>query len=82
MYKVTNFCEPQLGKHGLYPTVSKYASPSQKGQYDESKAILDFVAYADGTNDLISLSDITNVSVELLDGIAKKLLSSGLIEVI
>jgi len=76
VYKIKCFCEPQLGKRGLYPTVSK------KGQYDEVKTMMDFIAYADGTNDLIAISDIIGVPVYKLAVIVDKLNDAGLIEIL
>lgn len=66
-YQIQCLCEPQLGKRGLYPTIS------QKGSYDEIKAMVDFIAYADGKNDLIEISNIIGVQIRVLIGIAKKL---------
>ena len=58
--------EPQLGKRGLYPTVS------QKGSYSAIKTMTHFIAYADGRNDLIEISNITGVStIELIDVVDK-----------
>lgn len=51
-YHVDCLCEPQLGRRGLYPTVSK------KGIYDEVRKLQDFILYADGRNDLIDISNI------------------------
>lgn len=73
-YKINVLCEPQLGKRGLYPTMS------QKGSYDEVKAMTDFIAYADGTNDLIDISNIIGVSVKDLLFVIKKLKESELIK--
>ena len=75
-YQVTCLCEPQLGKRGLYPTIS------QKGSYDAVKAMTDFIAYADGKNDLIAISDRIGVPVRELAAIAKKLLAAGLLKVV
>lgn len=72
-YKINVLCEPQLGKRGLYPTIS------QKGSYDAVKAMTDFIAYADGNNDLIDISNIISVSVKELLPIVKKLKINGLI---
>lgn len=74
-YRVKCLCEPQLGKRGLYPTVSK------KGSYDAVKALTDFIAYADGTNDLVEISNIIHQSVDILIPIADKLLENDLIEI-
>lgn len=72
-YKINCLCEPQLGKRGLYPTVSR------KGSYDQIKAMVDFIAYADGKNDLIDISNIIHVPVEVLVGIAEKLQENNLL---
>jgi aminopeptidase-like protein len=61
-YKTTTLCEPQLGRRGLYPSISR------KGQYDEVFKMVNFLSYADGKNDLIDISNIINVPVsELLE---------------
>lgn len=75
-YKVKVLCEPQLGKRGLYPIISR------KGNYDTVKSMMDFIAYADGRNDLIDISNIIGVPVEELVSIAEKLRKSELIEAI
>lgn len=72
-YKVTVLGEPQLGKRGLYPTVS------QKGNYDEVRAMVDFIAYADGKNDLFDISRSIGVSAMRLIPIIKKLEAAGLV---
>lgn len=72
-YLVNCYGEPQLGKRGLYPTVS------QKGSYDSVRATVDFIAYADGTNDLISISERINKPLDVLIPIVEKLKSHGLI---
>lgn len=73
-YKIKVLCEPQLGKRGLYPTIS------QKGTYNEVKAMTDFIAYADGTNDVIDISNIIGVSVKDLLPIIENLWHHDLIE--
>lgn len=54
-YKCTVLGEPQLGKRGLYPNTS------QKGSYDSIKALVNFIAYADGKNDIIDISNIIGI---------------------
>ena len=66
-YAMTCPCEPQLGKRGLYPTIS------QKGTYDAVRAMQHFIAYADGRNDLIAISDIIGVPADQLIPIVGKL---------
>ena len=72
-YTMTCTCEPQLGKRGLYPTVS------QKGSYDAIKAMVDFIAYADGKNDLIAISERLHQPIDVLIPIIDKLQEAGLI---
>lgn len=72
-YRVNCLCEPQLGRRGLYPTLSR------KGAYDEIKAMTDFIAYADGTNDLFDISNMIQVPVYRLIEIADKLEKNGLL---
>lgn len=72
-YKINCLCEPQLGKRGLYPTISK------KGNYDSIKAMTDFIAYADGTNDLFDISNIIGVPVKNMLEFIDKLLDNKLI---
>ena len=74
-YKVKCYCEPQLGKRGLYPTIS------QKGSYGSIRTITNFIAYADGRNDLIDISNIIGDPVSALIPVVKKLLENDLIEV-
>lgn len=72
-YKVNCLCEPQLGKRGLYPTIS------QKGSYDTIMAMRDFIAYADGHNDLIDISDKIHVAIDMLIPIIEQLLKKEII---
>lgn len=72
-YKIQCLGEPQLGKRGLYPDISK------KNMYGKTKKITDFIAYADGTNDLIDISNRINTSTEELIPIACKLEEEGLL---
>lgn len=73
-YRIKVLCEPQLGKRGLYPTVS------QKGGYGEVKTMTDFIAYADGKNDLFDISDIIGRPVEQLINVVEKLKENQLLE--
>ncbi len=73
-YQVTVKGEPQLGRRGLYPTVS------QKGSYGGVKETTDFIAYADGTNDLLDISSRIGVPAAELIGIAEKLEQNGLVQ--
>ena len=72
-YKINVTCEPQLGKRGLYPMISK------KGSYDAVKAMTDFITYCDGRNDLIGISDLIGVDTMSLIGIIKSLREHNLL---
>lgn len=72
-YRMTCPCEPQLGKRGLYPTIS------QKGIYDAFRAIQNFTAFADGRNDLIDISNILQIPVDQLIHIKDQLLQEQLL---
>lgn len=75
-YKIQCYGEPQLGKRGLYPTIS------QKGSYDEVKTMTDFIAYADGKNDLFDISEIIGVPVWEIVPIAEKLAAADLVKAV
>lgn len=75
-YRVTCLCEPQLGKRGLYPTESR------KGIYEEVKKLTNLIAYADGTEDLISISTRIGVPVAELIPNIDKLCAAGLLETV
>ncbi len=73
-YRVTTLGEPQLGKRGLVPTMSS------KETYQETLALKDLIAYADGRNDLIGISNIIGVPVDRLIPLTRQLLDCGLFE--
>ncbi|WP_429122721.1 DUF4910 domain-containing protein [Aeromonas allosaccharophila] len=55
--KVNVFCEPQLGKRGLYPTLST------KSSGHEVKVMMDLLTWSDGTRSLIDIADLCGVPV-------------------
>ena len=73
-YQMTGCGEPQLGKRGLYPTTS------QKGSYDTVRAMVDFIAYADGSNDLLEISNRIHQPTEMLIPIVEQLQEAKLIK--
>ncbi len=52
------FCEPQLGKRGLYPS-----SVNPTDARDKIHNRMHLLTYADGTNSLIEIADLKNISV-------------------
>ena len=74
VYCVTNLCEPQLGKRGLYPNTSK------RGSGRSVRNITNVLAYADGRNDLIDISNIIKVPISEIVEIVEDLRDVGLLK--
>ncbi len=66
-------CEPQLGKRGLYPTLST------KDRTKENKSLRNFLQYADGTNSLEKISNLIQINLNSTKKIYKILLKNNLI---
>lgn len=75
-YFCTVKCEPQLGKRGLYPTVST------KDSFDKVYAIINVIAYSNGKKDVIELSDLLGVKARELIGIIGRLVENGLLRLV
>ena len=71
-YRIKTLGEPQLGKRGLVPTMSS------KETYQQTLALKDLIAYADGSNDLVDISNIIGHPVEVLIPLAEKLVEAEL----
>lgn len=76
VYRATNPCEPQLGKRGLYPTLST------RGSGNTVRAMTNLLAYADGTRDLVDVAELIGIGAEEAVETAEKLLAAGLLEVL
>jgi aminopeptidase-like protein len=74
VYRATCLGEPQLGKRGFYPTLSR------KGSAADVRAMMNLLAYADGKNDLVAVSDITHTPVDELHAFALTLEKAGLLK--
>lgn len=72
-YEVLCKCEPQLGKRGLYPTLST------KGSGGTVRDMMNFLAYADGTRDLVDIADMIGSYVLDVQTHVKRLLAAGLL---
>jgi len=75
-YKIKTLCEPQLGKRGLYPTISA------KGSAENVRNMMNFLAYCDGKLDLLEISEKINVSIENCYEFINKLIEADLLETI
>lgn len=73
-YRVTCLGEPQLGRRGLYPTLS------QRGSAAQMQIMMNILAYADGRRDLITLAEEIGVPAETFLPIIARLLQEGLLE--
>ena len=71
--QVTVLGEPQLGKRGLYPTLSTKTSGY------EVRAMMDLIAYCDGAHSLLAIAEIIGVPMWELAPIYQKLLEHGLV---
>lgn len=72
--KVTVLCEPQLGKRGLYPTLSTKTSGQQVAK------MMNLLAYSDGTRSLLEIAEIVGVSAWELFPIYEELENHGLLK--
>ena len=72
-YKIKFLCEPQLGKRGLYPTLSTKKSGS------EVQTMMNFLSYCDGEHSLIDIAEKINLPAWDLYELIEKLASHDLI---
>ena len=75
-YQSAVLCEPQLGRRGLYPTVSTKTSGN------EVRTMMNFLAYADGTNDLLALADRIGANAMECAAIAETLRAHELLTIV
>lgn len=73
-FRVTTICEPRLGKRNLYPDLQR------KEVSDDVVPILNLIAYADGTRDLIDLCDVAKVPFPKALELLRALHREGLVE--
>lgn len=73
VYNATVRGEPELGKRGLYPTISTKKSTMN------IKTMMNLLAYCDGQNDLLWIAEKINEPVSVLIPIIKVLLRKNLI---
>ena len=73
--------EPHLGPRGLYPTVGGAMHTSGSNIVEkELDAILWTLTLADGINDRADIAEQSGIDIELIDAIAARLISGGLIK--
>lgn len=69
-----NYCEPQLGKRGMYPLVS------QKTKYKKS-LITEILTWADGEHSLLDIAELCDEPIWNMYEVVEKLLDVNLIKV-
>ncbi len=72
--KCTVMCEPQMGKRGLYPTLSTKHSKTLTRSY------MDFLQFADGTNSLEKISNLIDLDLGSVRKINSILVNQNLVE--
>jgi len=73
-YVVTTFCEPQLGKRGMYPNVSTKSTKSTV------QTMMNFLTYCDGSMDLISIAELIKKPVWDLYELVEDLEIKGIVK--
>jgi aminopeptidase-like protein len=76
-YKVTVLGEPQLGKRGLYPTLS-----SMTQDYTDVQTMMNFIAYCDGEHSLIDIANKIGGYAMKLVPLGQKLHKEALLEIV
>ena len=66
--------EPQLGKRGLYPTLST------KESSDQVRAMMDMLSYCDGQHSLLDIADKIGVPVWTLADVLAPLIANKLVD--
>jgi len=74
-YRVSVLGEPQMGKRGLYPTLST------KKSHEEVRLIMDLISLCDGENTLLEIAETLNTAIWDLYELIDKLLEHKLLEV-
>lgn len=75
-YKIKTVGEPQLGKYGLYPTIS------QKGSADYTRRLTNIIAYLNGENSILDIAEILNVPFNEVLEIIMQLNEKNLINIV
>ena len=73
-FVVNVFCEPQMGKRGLYPNLSENKTVK------EVKLFMDFISLCDGENSLLNIAEKINIPIWKLYSVAEKLQSHRIIK--
>ncbi|HFP1768711.1 TPA: winged helix-turn-helix domain-containing protein, partial [Escherichia coli] len=72
--KTNVICEPQLGKRGLYPTLSTKSSGQQV------RLMMNLISLADGSKHLLDIAEICDVPIWELYHILDKLVENNILK--
>ena len=73
--RVTVLGEPQLGKRGLYPTISTHNSAADS----ESRLLMELITWSDGSHSLLEIAEKCNAPIWELYPLIKKLQTHNLL---
>lgn len=76
IYEAVVPCEPQLGKRGLYPSLSKV------GGAEHLRTMMNLLAYADGGSDLLAIADTIGADALECAAVARELTDHQLLRVV
>ncbi len=76
VYRTTLCCEPQLGRRGLYPTISPRGGP----KVGLARQVRELLAQADGSRDLIDLAEAAGLDAFECLPVIDRLVTEGLLE--
>ena len=75
------FGEPQLGKYGLYPSLDNARDARRAKEAKEySDAMMWLLSLADGSSDLLAISERCGIKIELLSEIASRCMEAGIMD--
>jgi aminopeptidase-like protein len=73
-YKISVLCEPQMGRRGLYPTLST------KKSGEDVRLMMDFISLCDGKTSLLNIAEKLNTPIWNLYDLCDKLKEHKLLE--
>ena len=73
-YKNVFQCEPQLSKHGLYPSMSS------KNSGLTVRNMMNLLTYTDGKTDLLAVSEKINITIDEAATIAERMVECGVLK--
>ena len=80
-FRVTTLGEPQMGRRGLYPTLSNQSDgtdgSSRKATLE--RKIMNVLSYCDGDKDSVEIGNLLGMTPEQVEGVIASLAEVGLV---